>query len=81
MLKDVVFTPSETDATKFTISYWKVDPGERVGQGAELLVVESVDEKTALTVVSPFTGVLADIVAQEEQMVGPGDLLGRIDVE
>lgn len=80
MLKDVVLRPEATEAEEFTISYWKVDPGETVVEGDELLVVESVDEKAALTVVAPFSGVLMEIVASEDDTVAPGSLLGRIDV-
>lgn len=81
MTREIFLTPTESDSTEFTISYWKVDPGESVRGGDELVVVESVDEKTALAVASPCAGVLAEIVAQEGQIVGPGDLLGRIEVE
>ena len=81
LLRDVIFAPFDTDATEFTLSYWKVDAGHRIEEGAELLVVESVDEKTAIAMPSPFTGVLAEIVAREDDVVRPGDLLGRIDVD
>lgn len=81
MLRDITFAPTDTEATEFTVSYWKVDPGDSVIEGDELLVVESVEEKTALTVPSPFSGALAEIVANENDVIGPGDLLGRIDVE
>ena len=50
-------------------------------EGDELLVVESVDDKTALSVISRYTGTLAEILAQEDAKVAPGDRLGRIDVE
>lgn len=49
--------------------------------GDELLVVESVEDKTALAVPSPCAGVLAEIVAREGQVVAPGELLGRMEVE
>ena len=81
MLKDVVFQPTDTDATEFTVSYWKLDPGDAVSEGSELLVVESVDEKTALVVPSPCSGVLAEIVTGEERTISPGDVLGRIDAQ
>jgi len=81
LLRDLEFRPTETDAVEFRVSYWKVDRGERVAEGDELLVVESVEEKTALAVPSPLAGVLVDIVAGEDDTVRPGDLLGRIDVE
>jgi pyruvate/2-oxoglutarate dehydrogenase complex dihydrolipoamide acyltransferase (E2) component len=80
LLRDIAFQPVETDAQEFTVSYWKIDPGHAVAEGQELLVVESVDEKTALVVPSPYTGVLAEIVAQEENTIGRGSLLGRIEV-
>jgi len=78
---EILLTPTDSDAVEFTISYWKVDPGESVRGGDELVVVESVEEKTALAVTSPCAGVLAEIVAREGQVVAPGDLLGRIEVE
>jgi len=79
LIMDLKFTPADTDAEEFSVSYWKRDPGAAVSEGDELLVVESVDEKTALTVLSPFTGTLVEIVAGEEQTIRPGDLLGRIE--
>jgi len=81
VLKDIVLETAETEATEFTISYWKVDAGAAVLKGDELLVVESVEDKTALTVMSHHTGTLAEILAQEDSTVAPGDSLGRIDVE
>lgn len=81
MLRDLVLTPSGTDATEFRVSYWKVDRGDRVERGDELLVVESVDEKTALAVPSPISGIIVEIVAGEDDTVRPGDLLGRIEVQ
>ncbi len=81
MSREILLKPTESDAVEFTVSYWKVDPGERVRDGDEIVVVESVEEKTALAVTSPCVGVLAEIVAREGQVVAPGDLLGRIEVE
>ena len=80
MLKDVVFQPTGADASEFAVSYWKVDPGGEVSEGGVLLVVESVEEKVALVVPSPYTGVLREVVARTEQTISPGDVLGRIDV-
>ena len=81
MLKYVVLDAAEAEATEFTVSYWKVDPGEHVKKGDELLVLESVEDKTALAVASPYTGSLAEILVSEEQTVVAGDRLGRIEVE
>lgn len=81
MLRDIVLETTETEAAEFTISYWKVDPGDAVHEGDELLVVESVEDKTALAVISRHTGTLAEVLAQEDDTVASGDRLGRIDVE
>jgi pyruvate/2-oxoglutarate dehydrogenase complex dihydrolipoamide acyltransferase (E2) component len=81
LTREILLTPSESEATEFTVSYWKVDPGESVRDGDEVVVVESVDEKTALAVAAPCAGVLAEIVAAEGEVVSPGDLLGRIEAE
>ncbi|MFH1502882.1 MAG: lipoyl domain-containing protein [Candidatus Eisenbacteria bacterium] len=81
MHKDITFVPTDTDAAEFIVSYWKVDPSSRVSAGDELLVVESVEEKTAFAVASPFSGVLAEVLVGEGATLKPGDVVGRIDVE
>jgi len=81
VLKDIILEVTETEATEFTISYWKVDQGAAVREGEELLVVESVEDKTAMAVLSPHAGTLAEILVQEDSTVAPGDRLGRIDAE
>lgn len=81
MTREILLESADSVSAEFTILYWKFDPGESVRDGDELVVVESVEEKTALAVVSPCAGVLAEIVAREGQVVTPGDLLGRIEVE
>jgi pyruvate/2-oxoglutarate dehydrogenase complex dihydrolipoamide acyltransferase (E2) component len=81
VLRDIILEAAETDAIEFTISYWKVDPGADVHEGDELLVVESVEDKTAMAVISRYTGTLAEILAKEDSKVAPGDRLGRIDAE
>jgi 2-oxoglutarate dehydrogenase E2 component (dihydrolipoamide succinyltransferase) len=81
LTRDILLETADSGSAEFTISYWKVDPGQPVRGGDELLIVESVEEKTALAVTSPCAGVLAEIVAAEGQLVAPGDLLGRIEVE
>ena len=79
MLRDVSLAAGESESGSFTISYWRAEPGARVREGSELLIVESVEEKTALAVLSPWSGVLAEIVAGEGSTVAPGALLGRIE--
>jgi 2-oxoglutarate dehydrogenase E2 component (dihydrolipoamide succinyltransferase) len=79
VLRDLRLAAGESESDSFTVSYWKTEPGDCVGEGDEVLVVESVEEKTALAVLSPWAGVLAEIVAGEGSAVGPGALLGRIE--
>ena len=81
VLKDIVLKSPETEAPEFTVSYWKVDPGERVAPGDELVVVESVEDKTALAITSSHAGVLTEILAREDETVASGTTLGRIEVE
>lgn len=81
MLIDILLEPTNTEATEFTVSYWKVDAGGSFLAGDELLVVESVEDKTAFSVAAKCSGTLAEIVAAEEETVTAGDLLGRMEAE
>jgi pyruvate/2-oxoglutarate dehydrogenase complex dihydrolipoamide acyltransferase (E2) component len=78
---DVVLAPGEAEGSEFAVSYWKVDPGETVEEGDEIVVLESVDDKTALVVLAPHTGRLVEILVSEEQTVFAGDRLGRMEVD
>ena len=80
MLRDVVLEPAESDSEEFTVSFWKVDAGGPVVEGAELVVLESTEEKTALAVLSPFSGVLDSVCAEEDSTVRAGDVLCRVEV-
>ncbi len=79
MAENIVLAPAESDAGEFTVLFWKVEQGESVAEGDELLVVESDEEKTALTVLAPCAGVLVEVAAGEESKVAPGEVLGRIE--
>jgi pyruvate/2-oxoglutarate dehydrogenase complex dihydrolipoamide acyltransferase (E2) component len=81
VLRDIVLEPGEAEAGEFTVSYWKADQGDRVVEGDEIVVLESVVDKTALSVTAPHTGTLAEILVPEEKAVRAGDRLGRIEVE
>jgi len=81
LIREILLETDESESGSFTVSYWKVDPGERVVEGDELLIVESADDKTALAVTSRYTGTLVEILVREEDTVAPGDTLGRIEVE
>ncbi len=79
MVENVVLAPAESEAGEFTVLFWKVEQGDSVSEGDELLVVESDEEKTALTVLAPCAGVLVEVSAGEESKVAPGEVLGRIE--
>jgi 2-oxoisovalerate dehydrogenase E2 component (dihydrolipoyl transacylase) len=81
LLRDIILEAGEVEASEFTVSYWKVDPGAAVREGDELLVLESTEDKTALSVVSKYTGTLSEILAREDETVSIGDRLGRIEEE
>lgn len=81
MHTDIVFEPAEAEGQEFKVLYWKVEPGDRVESGAELVVLEAAEEKTALSVVAPASGVLSEIAAAEDATVRRGSVLGRIEAE
>lgn len=81
MVVDIILEAAETEASEFTVSYWKFDVGDAVTSGDELLVVESVDDKTAFTLAAKRSGRLIEIAAREEEKVSRGDILGRMEVE
>ncbi len=79
MIRDVVLEPMDSNVDRFTLLYWKADLGAMVDEGDELLVVEAEEEKAALTVQAPCSGVLVERLADEDQQIAVGDILGRIE--
>ncbi len=79
MLKDLVLEPEDMDVDRFTLLYWKADVGTAVARGDELVVVEAEAAKTALSILAPCSGVLVEVLAEEDQEVVRGDVLGRIE--
>ncbi len=79
MVRNIILDPADSDAGEFTVLFWKVELGESVSEGDELLVVESDEEKAALTVLAPCDGILVEVAASEDSKVVPGVVLGRIE--
>jgi 2-oxoglutarate dehydrogenase E2 component (dihydrolipoamide succinyltransferase) len=79
LLKDVVLEAMDIDVDRFTLLYWKTEIGSAVDTGDELVVVEAEEEKTALSVLAPCSGILVEVLAKEDQEVAIGDVLGRIE--
>ena len=80
MLRDIVLEAAESDAEQFSVTFWKVETGAAVAEGDELVVLESVEEKTALAVRSPVAGTLSSIEADEDTVVRQGSVLCRVEV-
>jgi len=62
-----------------TISFWQVEPGELVQQGAD--IVEVTTEKATFKVQAPCTGIIAEILVLEGEVVSVGNTLARIHEE
>jgi pyruvate/2-oxoglutarate dehydrogenase complex dihydrolipoamide acyltransferase (E2) component len=56
--------------------FWYVGPGQAVTVGQELCEVESA--KAVVVITAPASGVLSEVLVQEGEAVGSGQLLGRI---
>ena len=59
-----------------TVSFWYAEVGDAVEEGGDLLQVRT--DKATFDVPSPAAGKLAEILADEEQPVKPGEVVGRI---
>ena len=55
------------------VSFWYVDPGEAVAEGANL--VQMLTDKATFDVPSPLAGTLKELRADEDQQVAVGDVI------
>jgi pyruvate dehydrogenase E2 component (dihydrolipoamide acetyltransferase) len=79
MEKEIVLPELGEDAgEEAEVSFWYVQEGEEVEEGADL--VEMVTDKAAFTVPSPETGILKEIVVSEGDNVSAGQKIAVIDV-
>lgn len=62
-----------------TVSYWHVEEGDKVKEGDDL--VEMTTDKAAFNVPCPISGILAEILAEEGDLVKVGEVLGVIEQE
>jgi 2-oxoglutarate dehydrogenase E2 component (dihydrolipoamide succinyltransferase) len=67
----------ETEGTRSQILRWLKRVGESVAENEPLIEIET--DKVTVEVASPGTGVLREIIKQEQEEVAPGELLGRIE--
>jgi 2-oxoglutarate dehydrogenase E2 component (dihydrolipoamide succinyltransferase) len=70
--------PSEqTEGTRSQILRWLKRVGEQVSENEPLIEIET--DKVTVEVASPGSGVLREILRQEQEEITPGELLGWLD--
>src|SRR5690242_5664207 len=70
--------PSEqTEGTRSQVLRWLKRPGETVREHEPLIEIET--DKVTVEVAAPASGVLREILKQEQEEIEPGALLGRLD--
>ena len=67
----------QTEGTRSQLLRWLKRVGESVEANEPLIELET--DKVTVEVASPASGVLAEILKQEQDEIGPGELLGRIE--
>src|SRR5256885_10028560 len=67
----------QTEGTRSQILRWLKSVGDAVAENEPLIEVET--DKVTVEVAAPGSGTLREIFKQEQDEIGPGDLLGRIE--
>jgi 2-oxoglutarate dehydrogenase E2 component (dihydrolipoamide succinyltransferase) len=67
----------QTEGTRSQILRWLKSVGDTVCENEPLIEIET--DKVTVEVASPGSGTLRQIVKQEQDEIGPGELLGRIE--
>src|SRR3981081_2623604 len=67
----------QTEGTRSQILRWLKSVGDAVTENEPLIEIET--DKVTVEVASPGSGTLREIFKQEQDEIGPGDLLGRIE--
>jgi len=74
---DIRAPAEQTEGTRSQLLRWLKRPGERVEANEPLIEIET--DKVTVEVAAPGSGVLAEILKQEQEEIVPGELLGRIE--
>jgi 2-oxoglutarate dehydrogenase E2 component (dihydrolipoamide succinyltransferase) len=75
-----VRAPAEqTDGTRSQIQRWLKAVGDAVQENEPLIEVET--DKVTIEIPAPASGVLSEVLKEEQAEIMPGELLGRIQVE
>jgi 2-oxoglutarate dehydrogenase E2 component (dihydrolipoamide succinyltransferase) len=67
----------QTEGTRSQVLRWLKSVGDAVTENEPLIEIET--DKVTVEVASPGSGTLREIVKQEQEEIGPGELLGRIE--
>ena len=78
-LIDICMPTDEQEGTESVVSSWLKKVGAAVTEHEP--IVEINTDKVSVEVAAPASGVLVEIIAEENLQVEPGQLLGRIDTE
>ncbi|MFH2137195.1 MAG: biotin/lipoyl-containing protein [Candidatus Omnitrophota bacterium] len=76
---EIVLPDMGEDVDEATISFWHVEAGDHVEVGMD--IVEVTTEKSAFTVQSPYSGVIAELRALEGENVQVGNILAMLQEE
>ena len=74
---DIVVPPLSESVVEATVAEWLIGVGDSVNVGDVLVVLET--DKVALEVTAEQAGVISEIVANEEEDVVAGQVLGKLD--
>src|ERR1700761_5538112 len=67
----------QTEGTRSQIQRWLKAVGDTVEENEPLIELET--DKVTVEVASPGSGTLREILKEEQEEIGPGDLLGWIE--
>src|ERR1700757_5233170 len=67
----------ETEGTRLQLLRWLEQVGDRVEANEPLIEIET--DKVTVEVAAPGSGVLREILRQEQEEITPGELLGWLD--
>jgi 2-oxoglutarate dehydrogenase E2 component (dihydrolipoamide succinyltransferase) len=74
---DVRAPAEQTEGTRSQVLRWLKAVGDTVGENEPLIELET--DKVTVEVAAPASGVLREILKQEQEEIEPGGLLGRIE--
>ena len=75
-LVDIRIPSDQREGTETIVAAWLKKVGDAVSEHEP--IVELSTDKVSVEVASPATGVLQEILKQENEQVEPGEVLGRI---